>query len=72
MGVVEAYVKWGRRNPFKAALLGVLWVAVMIMSFLTSFALRMEARAKQQTIRTQMSRTFLGDIFQPGQTMTGR
>jgi formylglycine-generating enzyme required for sulfatase activity len=77
VGTVEQAVKWARRRPALAALLGVVLLALVSLAVLFAVALDREQKAQREADKARKARDFLVNIFrikdiQAGNTTTAR
>jgi formylglycine-generating enzyme required for sulfatase activity len=77
VGTVERAVKWARRRPALAALLGVVLLALVGLTALSTVALDRERKARQEADKARKARDFLVSIFRikdirAGNTRTAR
>jgi formylglycine-generating enzyme required for sulfatase activity len=75
VGAVERAVKWARRRPALAALVGVVLLALVSLAVLFTVALDREQKALQEADKAKKARDFLVSIFrikdiQAGNTTT--
>jgi formylglycine-generating enzyme required for sulfatase activity len=63
VGRVERAVKWAKRRPALAALLGVVLLALVGLTALSAVALDREQRARQEADKARKARDFLASIF---------
>jgi tRNA A-37 threonylcarbamoyl transferase component Bud32 len=62
-GMAERLVRWSRRNPALAGLLGVTLLALVSVSVLAAVALGKEREARQEADKAEKARNFLANIF---------
>jgi formylglycine-generating enzyme required for sulfatase activity len=67
-GAVERAVKWAKRRPALAALLGVVLLALVGLTALSAVALGREQKARQEADKATKAREFLVSIFQKAET----
>jgi formylglycine-generating enzyme required for sulfatase activity len=77
VGAVECAVKWARRRPALAALLGVVLLALIGLTALSAVALDRERKAQREAGKAKKARDFLVNIFRikdirAGNTTTAR
>jgi formylglycine-generating enzyme required for sulfatase activity len=77
VGAVERAVKWARRRPALAALLGVVLLALVGLTALSAVALDREQKAQQEADKAKKARDFLVRSFaiediRAGNTTTAR
>ncbi len=78
VGRVERTVKWAKRRPALAALLGIALLALVGLSTLSAIALDREQKARQEAEKATKAREFLVSIFRiyetdaPGGSITAR
>jgi hypothetical protein len=64
LGLAARLVRWGRRNPAAAALLGVVLLALVGLTALSAVALDREQKARQEADKANKARDFLVRIFE--------
>jgi formylglycine-generating enzyme required for sulfatase activity len=68
VGAVERAVKWARRRPALAALLGVTLLSLVALTVLSAIALDKEQKSRQAADKAEKAREFLVSIFQKAET----
>jgi formylglycine-generating enzyme required for sulfatase activity len=64
VGAAEQALKWARRRPALAALLGVVLLALVGLTALSAIALDREQKARQEADKAKKARDFLVRIFE--------
>jgi hypothetical protein len=70
-GAVERAVKWAKRRPALAALLGVVLLTLVSLTVLAAVALDREQKARQEADKATKARDFLVSIFRIKDIRTG-